>query len=125
MKHKKAIFILSMMIILIVGCSQNNNSSKENNDEELPPGDIETMIPVAAGGGTDVTHRGLADIVEDIVDKDVVVDNIEGSGGSVGFAQAANYEPDGLHLFSYTSEIFTLPVYQDNPGFSPEDFKPL
>ncbi|WP_035711285.1 tripartite tricarboxylate transporter substrate binding protein [Salibacterium aidingense] len=108
--------------------SQGSESESENNDSasaELPEGDIQTMIPVAEGGGTDTTHRGLADIVEEYLDRNVVVNNVTGSGGSVGFSEAANYEGDGSHLFSYTSEIFTLPIYQENTGFKPEDFKPL
>src|SRR5699024_9764343 len=130
---KKLLIILSLLVVSSVLFACSDQSSKEESDNgdsdnevsELPNGDINTMVPVAAGGGTDLTHRGLADIVEKHLDKNVVVNNIEGSGGSVGFSAASEVEPNGLNLLSFTSEIFTLPIYQGDPGYKPEDFKPL
>jgi len=129
----KNIFSVLLIIgvsVLFIACSNQNDEkdSKDSNSENksaLPSGDINTMIPVAAGGGTDLTHRGLAEVVEKYLDRNVVVNNVEGSGGSVGFSTASKFEPNGLHLFSFTSEIFTLPIYQGDPGYKPEDFKPL
>lgn len=106
--------------LLLVSCG---TEPKETG--ALPSGTIKHMVPVAAGGGTDLTHRGLADIVQKQQEREVIVNNVPGAGGTVGFTQAASNPADGLHLNSYTSEIFTLPILQKNIGFGPDDFRPL
>jgi tripartite-type tricarboxylate transporter receptor subunit TctC len=116
----KIVAIIATVTMVTTGCS---NSSEDASS--LPAGQIEHIIPVAAGGGTDLTHRGLTDVVQSQLDRDAIVTNVEGAGGSVGFTQAASSPADGLHLSSYTSEIFTLPILQDDVGFKPDDFQPL
>lgn len=127
---KNKLFLITLLVLFVsvfMSACNGETSSEEgdNTSGELPSGDIQTMIPVAAGGGTDTTHRGLASIVESYLDKNVVVNNVTGSGGSVGFSSATDFEPNGLNLLSFTSEIFTLPIYQGDPGYDPDDFKPL
>lgn len=91
---------------------------------ELPSGDVSILIPVAAGGGTDLTWRTVAESTKDILGRNIVVVNKPGAGGSVGLAEASRLKADGLHLSSYTSEIYTLPIFQQT-AFTPEDFKPV
>jgi tripartite-type tricarboxylate transporter receptor subunit TctC len=50
--------------------------------------------------------------------------NLPGAGGAVGLAQAAAKPANGLNVNSYTSEIFTLPVFQPLT-FSGKDFRPF
>lgn len=121
---------LIFVIALMAGCSADKESSSktsvENNKSEytLPSGDVNDIIPVAAGGGTDLTHRALAEATQEFLNKNINIINVPGAGGSVGFAQAASKKPDGLSINSYTSEIFTLPIFQET-GYKPENFKPF
>ncbi|RWA53428.1 hypothetical protein AU476_13995 [Cupriavidus sp. UYMSc13B] len=47
-----------------------------------------------------------------------------GAGNAVGLIQAASKPANGLNLSSYTSEIFTLPIFQP-VKFSAKDFRPV
>ncbi|MFS0774949.1 tripartite tricarboxylate transporter substrate binding protein [Neobacillus sp. 3P2-tot-E-2] len=133
-KKLKWLFTILMVIFVsayIAGCSKSSSNAENKSDSSkteeaatLPNGDVNFLIPVAAGGGTDLTWRTLSQEVEKILDKNVVVVNKPGAGGSIGFGEAANYEPNGLNVHSYTSEIFTLPILQET-SFSPDDFKPV
>lgn len=119
----KLINTTSIMAVGVLALTACNGGA--DGEEALPSGTIEHLLPVAAGGGTDLTHRGLAEIVEEQTGREVIVNNVEGAGGTVGFTQASSNPADGLHLNSYTSEIYTLPILQDGVGFAPEDFLPL
>jgi tripartite-type tricarboxylate transporter receptor subunit TctC len=90
----------------------------------LPEGNVTFIVPVAPGGGTDLTFRGLAEAAHKHLDRSIVVLNLPGAGGAVGLSQAANKPANGLFLNSYTSEVFTLPIFQQLK-FSAKDFKPV
>lgn len=131
---KRGTRLIIFIVLLIVsayisGCSQSSGTgsgseSGDENDYTLPNGDITDIVPVAAGGGTDLTHRALAEVAQEHLDKNINVVNVTGAGGSVGFSQVATKKGDGLTIHSYTSEIFTLPVFQET-SFSPDNFKPF
>ena len=90
----------------------------------LPEGNINFIIPVAPAGGTDLTFRALTEASRKHLERTVVVLNLPGAGGAVGLAQAAIKPATGLNINSYTSEIFTLPVFQPLT-FSGKDFRPI
>lgn len=90
----------------------------------LPEGNINFIIPVPPAGGTDLTFRALMEASRKHLDRTVVVQNLPGAGGAVGLAQAALKPANGLYLNSYTSEIFTLPIFQPLT-FSGKDFRPI
>lgn len=90
----------------------------------LPEGNINFIIPVPPAGGTDLTFRALMEASRKHLDRTVVVLNLPGAGGAVGLAQAALKPANGLNLNSYTSEIFTLPIFQPLT-FSGKDFRPI
>lgn len=66
--------------------------------EKYPSRPIELVIPTAAGGGTDISLRMLAEIVEPILGQKVVVVNKPGAGGTVGMAQVVQARPDGYTI---------------------------
>lgn len=92
--------------------------------DALPEGNVNFIIPVAVGGGTDMTFRALAEAAKPHLNRNIVIVNLPGAGGAVGLAQAAIKPPNGLNLNSYTSEIFTLPIFAPAP-FSGKDFRPI
>ena len=60
-----------------------------------PEKPIHMIVPWAAGGGTDVVARALAESMKKFTDVAVVVDNVTGAGGSTGNAKVAEAAPDG------------------------------
>jgi tripartite-type tricarboxylate transporter receptor subunit TctC len=92
--------------------------------QSLPDGAVNFIIPVAVGGGTDMTFRALTEATRPHLGHNIVVVNLPGAGGAIGLAQAATKPANGLNLNSYTSEIFTLPIFSPAP-FSGKDFRPI
>ena len=90
----------------------------------LPEGPVNFIIPVAAGGGTDATFRALAEATKPHLNHPIIIVNLPGAGGALGLAQAATKPANGLNINSYTSEIFTLPIFAPAP-FSGKDFRPF
>jgi len=63
--------------------------------ENFPSKPIRMIVPVAPGGGGDITGRAIALKMSDALGQQVIVDNRAGAGGVVGFEVAARAEPDG------------------------------
>jgi len=74
---------------------------------EYPEKPIEVIVGYSAGGGTDVMARTVAQFLErELGDgASVVVKNMPGAGGQIGFTEVAKAAPDG-----YTLGTFNLPA---------------
>lgn len=90
----------------------------------LPEGAVNFIIPVAVGGGTDMTFRALSEAAKPHLNRNIVVINAPGAGGAIGLTQAAQKPGNGLNVNSYTSEIFTLSKFSPTQ-FSGKDFRPI
>ena len=74
---------------------------------EYPEKPIEVVVGYSAGGGTDVMARTVAQFLErELGDgASVVIKNLPGAGGQIGFTEVAKAAPDG-----YTLGTFNLPA---------------
>ena len=71
-----------------------------------PDKPIHLVVPWAAGGGTDVVARSLAEAMKQFTDVNVIVENITGAGGSTGNKKVADATPDGYTvLFNGDTDI--------------------
>src|SRR4051812_20201514 len=75
-----------------------------------PARNVTMIVPFPAGGQADLAARPVAQALERILGKAVIVDNrAGGGGGSVGNAAAARAEPDGYTLLMTLSSLAVLP----------------
>ncbi|WP_319518535.1 tripartite tricarboxylate transporter substrate binding protein [uncultured Martelella sp.] len=74
---------------------------------EYPEKPIEVVVGYSAGGGTDVMARTVGKFLETALGDGaaVVVKNMPGAGGQIGFTEVAKAKPDG-----YTLGTFNLPA---------------
>lgn len=74
---------------------------------EYPDKPIEIIVGYSAGGGTDVMARTVGKYLEKELggSASVVVKNVPGAGGQIGFTNVATAKPDG-----YTLGTFNLPT---------------
>lgn len=78
--------------------------------QTYPVRNITMIVPFPAGGQADLAARPVAQALERILGKSVIVDNrAGGGGGSVGNAAAARAEPDGYTLLMTLSSLAVLP----------------
>jgi tripartite-type tricarboxylate transporter receptor subunit TctC len=119
--RRQALAVLAAGMLVALAPSREAHAQAK---PALPEGNLTFIIPVAPAGGTDLTFRALMEASRKHLDRTVVVLNLPGAGGAVGLAQAAIKPANGLNINSYTSEIFTLPVFQPLT-FSGKDFRPI
>ena len=60
-----------------------------------PSRPITVVVPFAAGGGTDIVGRILAERMRASLGQTVVIENVSGANGSIGVGRVARAAPDG------------------------------
>ena len=67
--------------------------------QAYPSKPIRMIVPLAAGGGTDIVSRAMAQKMGDLLGQSVVVDNKPGGGTIIGAELAAKSAPDGYTIY--------------------------
>ena len=70
---------------------------------DYPTKPIRLIVPLTAGGPTDILARIIAAPLGAALGHQVIVDNRPGAGGNIGADLAAKSPPDGYTLFMGTS----------------------
>jgi tripartite-type tricarboxylate transporter receptor subunit TctC len=84
--------------------------------QSFPNRPIQIIVPVAAGGGTDLLARTLGQKVGDLLGQTVVVENRLGAGGNIGVQAVAKSKPDGYTLLLSPATIaLNVAVYRKLP----------
>ena len=140
MKKYLALLLALCMVFALCACGQSEAPAEEAPAEEAPAaedagtdaaategwapdGPVTMIVSYAAGNGTDVTARILAQYAEKYVGQTIVIENVDGGSGSIGWSQLAAAEPDGMtigfmnlpnfnssivnELGTYTTDYFT------------------
>ena len=95
--------------------------------EDYPAKTITMIVPFAVGGPADITGRIVADIFSRRLGKSVVVENVNGAGGTIGALRAARATADGYTiLFGHMSTNALAPAFYPNLNYDPQkDFEPV
>ena len=101
-------------------------ASSLNAAETYPSRPIRMVVPVGAGGVTDIVARTLAERMRSGLRQQVVVDNRPGAGGIIGSEIVAKATPDGYTL------LMVFPSHPVNPSLNAKmpydtmrDFAPI
>jgi tripartite-type tricarboxylate transporter receptor subunit TctC len=91
-----------------------------------PEETITIVVPFSAGGPTDTVTRLIADPMAAALGGEIVVQNVEGAGGTVAAGEVANAEPDGYTVLMHHIGMSTAPtLYPDLPYDPLEDFETI
>jgi tripartite-type tricarboxylate transporter receptor subunit TctC len=92
----------------------------------FPSGNVELIVPVPAGGVTDLMARIVAQRLSDMWGQSVIVDNRPGGNYGVG-AQAVSRAPaDGYTLLVAPDSTFTAnPALFSKLNYDPKEFTPI
>ena len=96
-------------------------------EEAWPTRSITYTVPFAPGGATDIIGRIYSVHLAKMLDVPVVVENIGGTGGSLGSAKVARAKPDGYSIVGGTisSHSINASIYA-NTGYDPvKSFTPI
>ncbi|WP_206184604.1 tripartite tricarboxylate transporter substrate-binding protein [Thermoactinospora rubra] len=89
-----------------------------------PDQNITFVVPFSAGGPTDTVTRMIADPMAAKLGGKIVVQNVEGAGGTVGAGEVARAKPDGYTVLMHHIGMSTAPALYQNLGYKPlEDFE--
>jgi tripartite-type tricarboxylate transporter receptor subunit TctC len=112
---------LSAAVSLAVGCGGDGD---EAGGDDYPNREITIVVPFSAGGPTDTVTRLIAEPMRAELGQRIVVQNVEGAGGTVAAGQVANDPPDGYTVLMHHIGMSTAPtLYPDLPYDPLEDFK--
>jgi len=88
---------------------------------EYPEKPIKIIVMYSPGGSSDVVTRILARHLEPVLGQPIVIQNVNGGGGAVGWQQALSAKPDGYTL---TLWLDSMPVMEATKAvdFTSDDF---
>ena len=94
--------------------------------QSWPDHAIRLVVPVPAGGPTDIIARVVGQAMTDALGQPVVIDNRGGAGGVTGTDQVARAAPDGYTLaLSSAGALSISPSLQRMPYNSTRDLTPI
>ena len=97
MKKFFALMLALCMVFALCACG-GGGAAKANDGPFKPDGPVTLIVAYKAGSGTDGPARILAQYAEKYIGQTVVVENVDGGSGSIGWSQLAAADPDGLTI---------------------------
>jgi tripartite-type tricarboxylate transporter receptor subunit TctC len=94
--------------------------------QTYPMRPVRMIVPLAAGGPTDVFARLIAQKLSDAAGKPFYVENIPGAGANIGIGRAAQAPADGYTILVVASSYVVNPsLYTSIPYDPVKDFDPI
>ncbi|PIT76533.1 tripartite tricarboxylate transporter substrate binding protein [Limnohabitans sp. B9-3] len=91
-----------------------------------PSKPIRFIVPVAAGGGSDMIGRAVCERLGRVLGQTMVVDNLSGGGGVIASQTTTRAAPDGYTLMQgYVATHGTAPATRKLPYDAVKDFTPI
>jgi tripartite-type tricarboxylate transporter receptor subunit TctC len=113
----------SMTGFALCSCAALAAAQSTGNYPDKP---IRVIVPVAAGGGTDIIARIVMSKVAEGMGATIVIDNRAGAGGILGNEIVAHSQPDGYTLlFTYAAHTIVPFIYRKVPYDVYKDFAPV
>lgn len=90
-----------------------------------PDGDVTVIVAYKAGSGTDTGARLLASQAEKYVGKSLIINNLPGGDGKIGWTELVNSKPDGRTIGFINLPTFTTLAVQPGSTFAVSDVVPV
>ena len=87
-----------------------------------PTGPVTMVVAYKAGNGTDLTARKLAQFAEKYIGQTIVIENVDGGSGSLGWSQLAAAEPDGMTIGFLNLPNFNSSIVKELGTYTIDDF---
>jgi len=118
-KMRKTIITIFLVLAVLIVVSTNTALAK------FPDKRVTFICVYAVGGGTDAVFRIIAKHVEKELGVSVVVKNVTGGAGQVGWIGFKKAKPDGYTLSHENLPQFVLLPLTRDAGFHYTEFEPL
>ena len=122
-RRLRAFSVLATGIVLVSACSGTESSGGASGGG-YPDRQITVVVPFSAGGPTDTVTRLIAEPMSAKLGQQIVVQNVEGAGGTLGAGQVARATPDGYTVLMHHIGMSTAPTLYPQLPYAPlEDFE--
>ena len=140
MKKDLALILALCMVFALCACGSNASApaaspaadatdapaAEESTAPETtgwaPDGPVTMIVSYKAGNGTDVTARILAKYAEKYIGQTIVIENVDGGSGSIGWSQLAESEPDGMTIGFMNLPNFNSSIVKGLGTYTTADF---
>ncbi|NYT23946.1 tripartite tricarboxylate transporter substrate binding protein [Alcaligenaceae bacterium] len=106
-------FFKTLTAALLLGFGVVGNAAKADNFPEKP---VTIIVSVAPGGSLDALARLVATHMAPILGQSVVVENVTGAGGLIGFQRLLKSSPDGYTLMMSNNSMVLIPLLHPQAG---------
>ena len=124
MKKFFALMLALCMVFALCACG-GGGAAKANDGPFKPDGPVTLIVAYKAGSGTDGPARILAQYAEKYIGQTVVVENVDGGSGSIGWSQLAAADPDGMTIGVMNLPNFNNSIVNELGTYKTSDFKAI
>lgn len=127
------VIFAAMLAVTLVGCGTTKTvsdtkpaASDAKPKLDYPTKPIELIVPMSAGGGSDIFARQLVKIIQDekLCPQTITVVNKPGGSGTIGWSYVAEKKGDPYVLSTTSSSYYTVPITGASP-ISYKNFTPI
>jgi tripartite-type tricarboxylate transporter receptor subunit TctC len=93
--------------------------------QRYPTRPVTLISPFAAGGGTDVLCRIMAEKLREVLGQQFIVENRTAGGGIIGAEAVARAAPDGHVLLCAPDPVYFSQLLYSKLSFDPRAFEPV
>ena len=97
----------------------------ESTGSWAPDGPVTMIVSYKAGNGTDQTARILAQYAEKYIGQTIVIDNVDGGSGSIGWSKLADADADGMTSGFLNLPNFNSSIVNELGTYTVDDFKAI
>lgn len=108
--------------LLLAACGQGSDTG---DPAAYPTEQVRLIVPYTAGGPTDIAARSLARFMEGELGEPVVVENMPGASGVIGYQDLISADPDGHTLSMTALPTAVLNYLVNDVGYTRDDFAPV
>jgi tripartite-type tricarboxylate transporter receptor subunit TctC len=117
----RALVVITSLFAAVILCASHSVCA-----EAWPQRTVRIIVPLPAGGGTDIAARLFADELSRRWGQPVIVENRPGADGIPGVASFVNAGDDHMLLFSFAGPISINPLIYDKLPYDPaRDLVPI
>lgn len=126
MKKFLALLLCLVMVFALAACGDAKDPATDPTPGDgtawAPEEPVTIIVSYKAGSGTDNTARVLTAYAEKYIGQTVVIENLEGGSGSIGWTRLANADTDGLTLGFINLPNFSSSITEGLADYTLADF---
>lgn len=116
-RFTRALFCMVLMVFVVVSVPSASVAG-------FPERPVKIIVPYSPGGTSDTLTRLISQFLEKEIGQSIVIININGGGGAVGWTKAVGEKPNGYVLTCYSPAMALLEAIK-SAKFTQNDFDPV